>query len=78
MLTLADYMFSIQLVFVVVAKQLSEMQLASWRREMYVKCFGMNRLDSRCPVQLSAEGKVANRVAIWAQLTHTVLLWLPL
>lgn len=24
---------------------------------MYVKCFGMNRLDSGCPVQLSAEGK---------------------
>lgn len=38
---------------------------------MYVKCFGMNRLDSGCPVQLSAEGKVVNRVAIWPQFAHT-------
>lgn len=35
---------------------------------MYAKCFGMNRADSCCPAQLSAERgkKVANRVAIWA------------
>lgn len=37
------------------------MQLASWHTEMYVKCFSMNGLDSRCPVQLSAEGKVAKQ-----------------
>lgn len=38
----------------------------------------MNRLDSDCPVQLSAEGKAANGVAIWPQLAHAVPLWLPL